>query len=75
MGVGRGESWKPVGIIALSRSGRQVADRGWRLMSQTNALATGLSGSWTQVQGVTDGSASITIDPTKPAVFYKLQYP
>jgi autotransporter-associated beta strand protein len=52
--------------------------QGWRLVSQTNSLSTGLnpnSAAWGTVPGVSDGSASLTIDPTKPAVFYRLVYP
>ena len=54
------------------------AGQGWRLVSQTNSLATGLnpsSAAWSTVMGVSDGSASITVDPTKPTVFYRLVYP
>ena len=52
--------------------------QGWRLVSQTNSLSTGLnpnSAAWSTVPGVSNGSATITIDPTKPAVFYRLVYP
>ena len=52
--------------------------QGWRLVSQTNSLSTGLnpsSSAWGTVPGVSNGSASITIDPTKPTVFYQLVYP
>ena len=51
------------------------AGQGWRLQSQTNALATGLSTNWVYV---TDGSVSspnITVDPTKPTTFFRLLYP
>jgi autotransporter-associated beta strand protein len=53
------------------------AGQGWRLVSQTNSLSTGLnpSGAWGTVPGVSDGSAGLVIDPTKPAVFYRLVYP
>jgi len=54
------------------------AGQGWRLVSQTNSLATGLnpsSAAWSTVPGVSDGNASITVDPTKPTVFYRLVYP
>jgi hypothetical protein len=50
----------------------------WRLVSQTNSLSAGLnanSANWGTVPGYTDGSYSITIDPTKPTVFYRLVYP
>jgi autotransporter-associated beta strand protein len=48
---------------------------GWRLEQQTNALSKGLSTNWVDV---TPGSASITnitVDTTKPTVFYRLAYP
>jgi len=52
------------------------AGQGWRLVSQTNSLSVGLSPTgWSTVSGVSDGSASITIDPTKPTVFYQLINP
>jgi hypothetical protein len=47
-------------------------------MSQANSLSTGInanSNAWSTVAGVSDGSANITIDPTKPMVFYRLVYP
>ena len=54
------------------------AGQGWRLVSETNSLSTGLNpnpGAWGPVPGVSDGSATITIDPSKPTVFYRLVYP
>jgi autotransporter-associated beta strand protein len=54
------------------------AGQGWVLLSQTNSLATGLNtnaAAWQPAAGGIDGSNSITVDPTKPTVFYKLQYP
>ena len=54
------------------------AGQGWRLVGQTNSLSTGLnpsSAAWGAVPGVSDGSASISIDSTKPTVFYRLVYP
>ena len=51
------------------------AGQGWRLVSQTNDLTTGLTTNWFTVPGVSDGSATITVDPTKPTVFYELVYP
>ena len=50
----------------------------WRLVSQTNSLNTGLNpntNAWGTVSGVSDGSATITIDPASPMVFYRLVYP
>ena len=54
------------------------AGQGWRLVSQTNNLSTGLNpnpSAWNTVPGYTDGSYSITIDPTKPTLFYRLVNP
>ncbi len=54
------------------------AGQSWRLVSQTNSLSTGLnpsSAAWTTVSGVSDGSATITINPANPTVYYKLVYP
>lgn len=51
------------------------AGQGWTLQAQTNSLSTGLSPTgWSAVSGVSDGSATITLDPTKPTVFYRLKY-
>ena len=54
------------------------AGQNWRLVSQTNSLSNGLnpsSAAWSTVTGVSDGSATITIDPTQPTVFYRLVAP
>jgi len=51
------------------------AGQGWRLVSQTNTLSTGLSTNWGTVPGYTDGSYGITVDTTKATIFYKLIYP
>jgi len=53
------------------------AGQGWSLVSQTNSLSIGLGATWTPVTGagVTDGSATITVDPKQPTVFYKLTAP
>jgi len=71
------------GTITNSISGSTLtltwpAGQGWRLVSQTNSLSTGLnanSSAWSNVPGVSDGSATITIDPTQPTIFYRLIYP
>jgi hypothetical protein len=48
---------------------------GWRLESQTNNLTTGLSPTgWTDVSGATSPYV-ITVNPTKPTVFYRLVNP
>jgi autotransporter-associated beta strand protein len=52
------------------------AGQGWRLVSQTNSLSVGLSPTgWGTVEGATDGSYTIAIDPVKPCVFYRLVNP
>jgi autotransporter-associated beta strand protein len=48
---------------------------GWTLQEQTNSLSVGLSTNWVNVSGSTATNAvSITIDPTKPAMFFRLNY-
>lgn len=59
------------GVLSLSWPGGE----GWRLQMQTNSLSVGLSNNW---EYLTDGSVSstnITVDATKPTVFYRLVYP
>ena len=52
------------------------AGQSWRLESQTNSLSVGLTtNGWSTVSGGIDGSNSVTLDPTKPTVFYRLAYP
>ncbi len=68
------------GIITNSLSGNTLsltwpAGQGWRLIGQTNGLTNGLGTNWGTVTGGSDGSISITIDPNKPTVFYRLVYP
>ena len=50
----------------------------WRLVGQGHSLSGGLNpntSAWSTVPGVSDGSATLTVDPNKPAVFYRLVYP
>ena len=69
------------GTITNSISGNSLnltwpAGQGWRLEAQTNNLSAGLSATgWGTVSGTTDGSYSVTIDPAKPTVFYRLVNP
>jgi fibronectin-binding autotransporter adhesin len=51
------------------------ASQGWRLQSQTNSLTTGLGTIWTYMTDGSISSTNITIDPSKPTVFYRLTYP
>ena len=48
---------------------------GWKLQMQTSSLSTGLGTNWTYVTDGTLTSTNITMDVTKPAVFYRLVYP
>jgi len=49
---------------------------GWRLLIQTNSLATGLSTNWTTVPNSTNIMATnIVINPTNRSVFLRLVYP
>ena len=52
---------------------------GWRLLVQTNNLAKGIStnpNDWVTVPGsAATNQVNITIDPTKPAEFYRMVYP
>lgn len=51
------------------------AGQGWRLQQQTNSLAVGLFTNWTYITDGTISSTNLTIDATKPTVFYRLTYP
>jgi hypothetical protein len=48
---------------------------GWKLQMQTNSLSTGLGSNWIYLTDGSVTSTNITIDPTKPTVFYRLVYP
>ena len=52
---------------------------GWVLQSQTNSLATGItanSNAWFDVAGsASTTSATITVDPAQPTVFFRLRQP
>jgi hypothetical protein len=51
------------------------AGQGWRLQMQTNSLTTGLGTNWVYISDGSISSTNITVDPTKPTVFYRLTYP
>jgi len=51
------------------------AGQGWRLQMQTNSLSTGLNTNWIYISDGTLSSTNITVDNTKPTVFYRLTYP
>jgi autotransporter-associated beta strand protein len=74
------ESSNPTNIT-YSISGRTLslswpADHtGWTLQAQTNNLGTGLGTNWVSVSGSTaTNTASISIDPAKPTVYFRLKY-
>jgi fibronectin-binding autotransporter adhesin len=48
--------------------------QGWRLLTQTNTLAAGLSTNWFEITGVTSPFTN-GIDLVNPSVFFKLVYP
>jgi fibronectin-binding autotransporter adhesin len=49
---------------------------GWILQSQTNSVNTGLSTTWFDVVGSgSSTTATITVDPGNPTVFYRLRSP
>ena len=50
--------------------------KGYRLLSQTNSLSTGLGNNWATVPGSDlTNSVTIPLNPANPSVFYKLIYP
>ena len=51
------------------------ASQGWRLQMQTNSLSVGLSTNWVYITDGSVSSTNITVNPSKPAVFYRLIYP
>ena len=59
------------GVLSLS----WPTGQGWRLQQQTNALSTGLSTNWVYLTDGSVSSTNITVDATKPTVFYRLTYP
>ncbi|HTL73540.1 MAG TPA: autotransporter-associated beta strand repeat-containing protein [bacterium] len=66
--------------IANSYSGGTLslswpAGQGWRLQMQTNSLSAGLGTNWIYLTDGSISSTNITVDPAKPAAFYRLMYP
>lgn len=51
------------------------AGQGWRLEGQTNSWSVGLSTNWVPLTDASVSSTNLTIDPTKPTVFYRLVNP
>ena len=62
--------------LGVSQSGNVLtftwSGSGFKLQSQTNALATGLNGTWFDYPGGGTSGASVTINPANPTVFYRL---
>jgi len=53
-----------------------LADTGWTLEVQTNALNAGLGSNWTRISSSTTTNQMIMpISPANSAVFYRLVYP
>jgi autotransporter-associated beta strand protein len=50
------------------------AGQGWRLLVQTNSLATGLGANWFNVPGATPPYTN-TVNRANPTVFFRLTYP
>lgn len=62
--------------IVFSQAGNVLtfswADANYHLQSQTNALSTGLGGTWFDFPGGAGSPVNVTIDPANPAVFFRL---
>ena len=68
------------GYLTNSLSGSTLsfswpAGQGWRLQAQTNSLSVGLSSNWHYVTDGTVNTFSTAVNPTNPAVLYRLTYP
>jgi hypothetical protein len=70
-------------VVMVNGSGLTLSwplnQTGWRLLTQTNHLAAGLSGNtndWTTVAGsASTNSVTITVDHAKAGGYYRLVYP
>jgi len=51
------------------------AGQSWKLQQQTNSLTVGLSTNWVYVTDGSVSSTNVTIDVTKPTLFFRLVYP
>jgi autotransporter-associated beta strand protein len=80
--AGTGVLWvgaPPQPTLSSTVSGTQLTldwplGQGWRLQAQTNSLATGISGTWFNVNAAVPPYVT-EIDPASPTVFYRLVYP
>ena len=68
----------PTNLVAAVQGDRLVLTwpngQGWRLESQTNALADGLGTNWVNVPGAVSPHTN-AINRDAPSVFYRLRYP
>ena len=62
-------------ILGLNRSGNTLTfswDGQFKLQAQTNALSVGISNNWVDYPGGSPSPVNVTINPTNPAVFFRL---
>lgn len=59
----------------LTFSWNSTAYPGYTLQASTNSAGIGASSSWSNVSGGNTSPVTITIDPTQPAVFFRLSNP
>jgi fibronectin-binding autotransporter adhesin len=63
-------------VLSVVKSGSTLTfswtDAAYKLQSQTNTLATGLYTNWSYYPGGSTSPVNVTIDPTKPTVFFRL---
>ncbi len=60
------------GVLTLS----WPTNAGWILQSQTNTLAVGINTNWADVPGTANiTTTNIPVNPTQPAVFYRMRKP
>jgi hypothetical protein len=70
----------PAASITCNQSGGTLqlnwpSGRGWRLQSQTNALAVGFSNNWVNVPNAMLSSYEVPVNPANTTVFYRLVWP
>jgi autotransporter-associated beta strand protein len=78
--VSAGSVTPPPTLLTNSVSGSTLslswpAGQGWRLQEQTNSRSVGLRSNWVFVAGASVSSTNITVDKTRPTVFYRLIFP
>jgi autotransporter-associated beta strand protein len=75
-----GSAYPAATLLTNSLSGANLslswpAGQGWRLQQQTNALSVGLRTNWVDATDSSVSSTNITVDKSRPTVFYRLVYP